>query len=246
MMKDRALDPRTKLIIVMSISSLSVFIREPKYLIAILVIALFVSKMMKSEIFMILKKLRRILSLFMAMVLIQSLFIKGGNPIIALGEITLLTDVGILRALEFLIRISIILLSASILMTSSSRELLQGLIEWRIPYEIAFMVSVGIRFLPLLREEIEDTLTAVQLRGIDMEKLTLKEKIHLYSNIFTPVVTGAILKSQSLSIAMEARGFRAYNHRTSYLKLRMKARDYLISSFSILVSILIACLYILR
>lgn len=246
MIQYKSLDPRTKLIIVISISSLSVFIQDIKYLILVFVMAIFVSKLLNSEIFMVFRKLRKILGVFAAMIIIQSLFVKGGNPIIALGEITLLTDVGILMALGFLLRISIILVSASILMTSTSREVLQGLVEWKIPYEIAFMVSVAIRFLPLLKEELEDTLIAIQLRGIEMKTLSIKGKIKLYSYIFTPVVAGAIVKSQRLSIAMECRGFRAFNNRTSYKKLKMNKRDYIVSISSIVTSILIAYIYVLR
>lgn len=244
MIRDRSLDPRTKLIIVMAISSLSVFIRDLRYLTCILFAAIIISQIMKSQVFVVLKKLRRLLGVFIAMILIQSLFIKGGNPVLAIWNITILTDIGIFRALEFIIRISIILVSATLLMTSTSREILQGLIEWKIPYEIAFMVSVGIRFLPMLREELEDTLTAIQLRGIDMEKLTFKKKVEIYSYIFTPVVAGAVLKSQKLAIAMECRGFRALPKRTSYLKLRMKTRDYIISAVSIIISIFIVYIYL--
>ncbi|SHK23255.1 energy-coupling factor transporter transmembrane component T family protein [Paramaledivibacter caminithermalis] len=244
MIQDKSLDPRTKLIIVISISSLSVFIQDLRYLIIILAIAILVSKILGSEIFTVLKKLRRMLGVFIAMIIVQSLFIKGGNPLIMIGKFTLLTDIGIFRASEFLLRISIILVSATILMTSTSREILQGLVEWKIPYEIAFMVSVAIRFLPLLGEELQDTLTAIQLRGIDMDKLSIKEKIKLYSHIFTPVVAGAIVKSQRLSIAMECRGFRAYNKRTSYIKLKMNTKDYLISTASIITSIFIAYIYL--
>lgn len=245
MIRDRFLDPRTKLIIVMSISSLSVLIRDISYFICILLGAVVISKIMGSEVLVVLNKLRRFFKVFVAMVLIQSLFIRGGNPIVIIGNITILTDIGIIRALEFIIRMAIILVSATLLMTSTSREILQGLIEWKIPYEIAFMVSVGIRFLPMLREELEDNITAIQLRGIDMEKLTFKKKVEIYSYIFTPVVAGAVLKSQRLAMAMECRGFRAFPKRTSYLRLRMKTRDYIISITSILISIFILYIYLI-
>ncbi|WP_432402563.1 energy-coupling factor transporter transmembrane component T family protein [Wukongibacter sp. M2B1] len=245
MIRDRFLDPRTKLIIVMSISSLSVLIRDISYLICILLGAVVISKIMGSEVLVVLNKLRRFFKVFVAMALIQSLFIRGGNPIVIIGNITILTDIGIIRALEFIIRMAIILVSATLLMTSTSREILQGLIEWKIPYEIAFMVSVGIRFLPMLREELEDNITAIQLRGIDMEKLTFKKKVEIYSYIFTPVVAGAVLKSQRLAMAMECRGFRAFPKRTSYLRLKMKTRDYIISITSILISIFILYIYLI-
>lgn len=243
MIQYKPLDPRTKLIIVISISSLSVLIRDLRYLALIFAISIIISKLLKSEVLIVFKKLRRLFRLFIAITIMQSFFVKGGTSIISIGEVAIFTDIGLFRALEFLFRISIIMISAAMLMTSTSREVLQGLIEWKIPYEIAFMVSVAIRFLPLLSEELEDTLTAIKLRGIDIDRLPIRKKIQIYSYIFTPVVVGGIVKAKRLSIAMEARGFRAFNHRTSYRKLRLGKKDYLISSISIMASVLIFYIY---
>ncbi len=242
--RDRYLDPRTKLFIVLCISSLAVWIQDVTYLSVILVIAIIIGNVLKSEFFSVIKKLRKMLGIFLAMIIIQSVFTKIGNPIFEIGSITLLTDVGLLRAINFILRISIILVSATIITTSTSREIVQGLVELKIPYEISFMVSVAIRFLPMLMEEIKDTLIAVQLRGIDLERLTFKQKIKIYSNIFTPVVVSTIIKSQKLSVAMESRGFRAYDKRTSYMKLNMVTKDYIIIVISTVFSFTIGYLYL--
>lgn len=59
----------------------------------------------------------------------------------------------------------IIISSALLLLTAKPMELVLGLIRLKIPYEIAFMVLLAIRFLPVLVEEVQDALTAIQLRG---------------------------------------------------------------------------------
>ena len=128
----------------------------------------------------------------------------------------------------------IIIFSATIVISSSYREIVQGLVQLKIPYEIAFMVSVGIRFLPMLRNEFKDVMTAIQLRGVDFKKIPIKKRVRVYSYVFTPVVAGAIKKAQKLSIAMETRAFRAFPNRTSYLVLKMTARDHIVIVFSFL------------
>ncbi len=242
--QDRYLDPRTKLFIVLCISSLAVWIQDIRYLTIILLIAIIVGKILKCEFFSVIKKIKKMLGIFLAMIVIQSIFTIEGSALLKLGSITLLTDVGMLKALNFILRISIILVSATIITTSTSREIIQGLVELKIPYEISFMVSVAIRFLPMLMEEIKDTFIAIQLRGINFNDLNYKQKIKIYSYIFTPVVVSTIMKSQKLSIAMESRGFRAYNKRTSYLKLNMMARDYIIIIISLALSIGMGYIYI--
>src|SRR5690606_22844110 len=112
-----------------------------------------------------------------------------------------------LRAIEFILRLSVIISSSAIITTSSSREIVQGLIQFHIPYEIAFMVSVSIRFLPVFRDEIMDMIIAIQLRGIDLKRVRFNEKLRIYRYIFVPVVINSLLKAKQLSAAMEMRGF---------------------------------------
>jgi len=100
------------------------------------------------------------------------------------------------------------------------------------------MVSIAIRFLPILKEEMSDMIIAIQLRGIDIKKVKLIKKIKIYKYIMLPIVTNSILKARELSLAMEMRGFRAYSTRTSYMVLKMNRLDYLIIASSIVVTIL--------
>ncbi len=104
--------------------------------------------------------------------------------------------------------------------------LLQGLLKCKIPYDLAFMVCIGLRFIPILSEEIKDTFIAIQIRGINIKKLKLKKKLELVSITLMPVVIGTIDKSKKLSASIESRGFRRYPTRTSIYELRFSLKDY--------------------
>ncbi|MTI68455.1 MAG: energy-coupling factor transporter transmembrane protein EcfT [Firmicutes bacterium] len=243
-MEKNKLDPRTKLTLVLCISSLSVIIQNINILTGILVISIIISNLLGANIYSVIKKIKGLVKIFIAIIIIQSLFINYGEAIIQINGYKILTDVGLIKGLEFIFRMAIIIVSATIITTSSSREIVQGLIQLKIKYEIAFMVSVGIRFLPILTQEIKDSIKAIQLRGIEINKLSIKKRIEIYSYIFMPVVAGSIIKAQNLSTAMETRAFRAYDKRSSFNELKLNNIDYLIIIGSFLFTILILALYL--
>lgn len=232
------LDPRTKIVIVLSLSTLSLIYDDISMLIVFLSISCLCSVLMNSNLIAILVRLKKLICVMAAIAIVQSLFIKTGNPILKIGTFTLLTDYGIIKSLEFVLRLGIIIVSAAIITTSSSREIVQGLVQWRCPYEIAFMVSVAIRFLPIFKEEMTDMVIAIQLRGIDLKRVKLEKKIKVYKYILFPIVTNSILKAKELSTAMEMRGFRAYPSRTSYMTLKMQNIDYIVIIISFIFAIL--------
>lgn len=239
MMKNYKIDPRPKLIIVLLLSTLALIYSDVYMLVIVLIISFLITLLVKSDILVTFLKLKKLLKLMLFIALMQSLLIKTGQPIIKLSSFVIVTDYGITSALQFVLRISIIVVSATILTTSTSREIVQGLVQWKCPYEIAFMVSIAIRFLPILREEMSDTVIAIQLRGIELNKIKLNKKIEIYKYILLPIVTNSILKARELSSAMEMRAFRAYSTRTSYMVLKMTIYDFLIIALSILVTILL-------
>ncbi len=181
--------------------------------------------------------MKRFIKLLLGITILQSVFTFSGTPLIQIGGITLLTDYGILQGLEFVLRVSIILMLGCVLATSNQREVTQGLVQLKVPYEIAFMSTLGIRFLPIFSEEFVDSLNAILLRGIDIKHLKWKKKISLYTYIMTPVFVHSFFKAKDMAIAMELRGFRVYDKRTSYMTLHMNKVDYIvmISSFVLLI-----------
>ncbi|MCG8481938.1 MAG: energy-coupling factor transporter transmembrane protein EcfT [Clostridia bacterium] len=237
------LDARTKLVIVMALSSLSILITNLIWLAIIFFVSMAAAFMLNVNFYKILKRLKRIFHVILILVVVQSIFTRGGEPILSIGSITIVSDLGLQMAGQFALRVGIIISSATILTTSSYREIVQGLVQWKMPYEIAFMVSVAIRFLPTFTEEFKDAVVALQLRGIEFEKIPLSKKIKVYSYLFFPVVSNAVLKAQELSMAMETRAFRAYPVRTSYMVLKMKPMDYAMITLSLILTISAMLLY---
>jgi energy-coupling factor transporter transmembrane protein EcfT len=60
-----------------------------------------------------------------------------------------------------------------------------------------------------------------------IKKTSLRKQAGAYLSIVMPIVAGAIRRAEHMSIAMEARGFRAYPRRTSMRSLKMRTADWL-------------------
>jgi energy-coupling factor transport system permease protein len=224
---EKSLDPRAKLVMVLVVSTLAVWSRDARILGFLLFLSLLACYWVGSDMGALFKKLKRFVWIFVAMAIIQSIFTSGGTPLVALGRLVLVSDVGLMRSIQIVLRFLIIVSSALVMTSSHAREIIQGLVQWRIPYELAFMVSVAIRFLPLLQEEVTDMMTAIQLRGVNLKQIPVPRRLKTYSYLLMPMIASVLMKSRDLSMAMEMRAFRAYPTRTSLRILTFVPLDYI-------------------
>lgn len=220
------LDPRTRIIIVALISTAAIVIRNIYGLLLLLLLTLVYCFIMRLPIVNTIKKLRKFLYVFISLIFIQSIFIKGGNGLIYLAGFKILTTEGLIIGISIIIRMSIIILSAVIIASSGTLNIIYGLIAMKLPYEIAYMVLIAMKFLPMFKDEFTDSTTAIQLAGADLKKVPLRQKLSLYTYVLTPSVINSLRRAKYISAAMECRGFRAYTDRTAYAKLKMKGLDY--------------------
>ncbi|NCA67356.1 MAG: energy-coupling factor transporter transmembrane protein EcfT [Clostridia bacterium] len=220
------LDPRIKLLLIAMLTSLAVFAKDIVYLGAVALTALLLDIMLRANILDALKRIRHFLSLIVFIAVVQSLTVKSGKSIVSIGNFTFISSAGLLNGAEFALRMGIIILASIIATTEKGRGMTDALIKLKLPYEIAFMVSVTIRFIPMFREEFASRLTALKLRGINIKKLNICKKVKVYTYLLSPTVAGSIIKSRELANAMEARAFRAYPQRTMLRDLRLKFIDY--------------------
>ncbi len=235
------IDPRTRLAIVIGFSTLSVLALDIVYLGVLFLVIMVLDLIIGINLLETLKKLRFLLTILVFITILQSLTIKGGRTLISIGKLRLLTQVGIIKGGEFALRMFILIFASAVVIKAEGREMIDGLIKLKLPYELAFMTSIALRFLPVFREEFTNRLMAIRMRGINLKKLSLSKKIKVYSYIIFPTVSGSILKSKQLATAMEARAFRAYPKRTMLRELKFKLIDYCIISFVLIFVIAFLC-----
>ncbi len=224
------LDPRSKMLTVLVLTSLSVVTKDPLPAFFLLGVTLLVALLFQGNL-SVLYKMLRLLPLFLLLIPVHSFFSQEGVALLVVFSTPLMTTFGVLRVFLLFLRLTSIILASSILLSLDTRDMIQGLIQWRIPYEIAFMVQLGLSFLPLLGQELADALIAIQLRGLEIARLPLKKKLALYSYLFLPVLVGVLMKARQISMTLEMRAFRFTSRRTSFRRLTLSPLDYLWSVF---------------
>lgn len=231
MLKD--LDPRARLCATTAVTLVGLFARDILVLAVAFACTAVFTALLGADVLRVIIKLRRFLMIITAAALLQSIFVRAGTVLLEIGGFILLTSGGITGGALVLFRMGILLMCGAAVAASGTRRNIQALIQLKLPYEIAFMVCVGLHFIPVMMQELRDSIIAVQLRGIDLKNIAVRKRVRVYTYIFLPAMGSAIIKAQDLAANIELRGFRAYKERTSLTVLRMRVLDYAVSAIFI-------------
>ena len=201
------LDPRTKIVMLFSISGVAMLTTNLWFLVGLLAFTIVVLLVGKVGLSRQKKQFMGIISMLIFLFLIQAIFGQA-----YFGAV-------------LCVRLVIVVMSALILLTGQMRDYLLGMVQWKLPYELAYMVTLAFHFFPILREEALDVYYSIQLRGCELKKTSLKNKLLAFKGMCIPILAGALSRAQDTAIAMEARGFRMYRTRTYMRKLTLKKKD---------------------
>jgi energy-coupling factor transport system permease protein len=106
------------------------------------------------------------------------------------------------------------------------------------------MMSIALRFIPILLEETDKIMKAQIARGADFESGNIIKKSKAMVPLLVPLFISAFRRANDLAMAMEARCYRGGDKRTKMKPLRYKKRDY--SGYGIVAAYLVLCVFIGR
>ncbi len=113
-------------------------------------------------------------------------------------------------------------------MTDGMEKALAPLRRFRVPvHEISMMMSIALRFIPILLEETDKIMKAQQARGADFESGNLIQRAKSMVPILVPLFLSAFRRANDLAMAMEARCYRGGEGRTKMKPLQYQKRDYI-------------------
>lgn len=233
------LDPRVKLITtIIFIISLFVVDNFIGYIIAALFLVI-VIKMSKVPFKFMVKGMKSIMVLLLITV-IFNLFLTPGEALITVWKITI-TKEGLKTAVFMAIRLTFLIIGSSVMtLTTTPNNLTDGLEKLMRPlrvihvpvHEIAMMMSIALRFIPILLEETDKIMKAQIARGADFESGNLIKKAKSLVPLLVPLFISAFRRANDLAMAMEARCYRGGDHRTKMKPLQYKKRDALAYTFT--------------
>ena len=246
------LDPRVKLICtLLYLISLFLFSSIPGYLVAtvFLVCVIHISKVPFSY---IVKGLKPVIMLLMITVLFN-LFLTRQGDVLFHAWIFTITEGGLRTAVYMAIRLVYLIIGSSLMtFTTTPNELTDGieavlhpLNKIHVPvHEIAMMMSIALRFIPILLEETDKIMKAQLARGADFESGNILQRAKSMVPILVPLFVSAFRRANDLAMAMEARCYRGGDGRTKMKPLRYKSRDY--AAYIIVIAYVVAVVAIGR
>lgn len=147
-----------------------------------------------------------------------------------------ITEEGIETAVKMVLRLIYLILGTSLMtLTTTPNELTDGLEKAlrplqavRVPvHEIAMMMAIALRFIPILIEETDKIMRAQMARGADFENGNLIQRAKAMVPLLVPLFISAFRRANDLAMAMEARCYRGGAGRTKMKPLRYAKRDYI-------------------
>lgn len=226
------LDPRVKLVgTIVYIISLFVFRSWVGYVLATLALAA-VIKISKVPFKFMIRGLKAIVVLLLITV-IFNLFLTPGETLVQIWKLRI-TKEGVVTAVFMIFRLMYLIISSSVLtLTTTPNHLTDGLEKGLNPlkkikvpvHEIAMIMSIALRFIPILLEETDKIMKAQMARGADFESGNLIQKAKAMVPLLVPLFISAFRRATDLAMAMEARCYRGGEGRTKMKPLKYASRD---------------------
>lgn len=182
---------------------------------------------------LILKSFKPLLPIVLLTTVLQLYYIKTGDILFQWKFITI-TDAGVFNAVFIIIRIFTLLLISSLLtyttaptdLTDAIEKLLSPLKVFKVDvHTFAMMMTIALRFIPTLIDEIDRIMSAQKARGADFESGNLINRIKALFPIFIPLFISAFKRAIELTDAMSCRCYTGGEGRTRLRQMKMTYRD---------------------
>ena len=242
------LDPRVKLVGTLCyIISLFVINNWPGYIIATAFLFMVIALSRVPVKFMVRGLKAIVLLLFIAGFV--NLFFTPGEVLWAWKKLSI-TNEGIILASTMVLRLIFLIMGSSIMtLTTTPNNLTDGLEKglsflkiFKVPvHEIAMMMSIALRFIPILLEETDKIMKAQIARGADFESKNIIKKAKALVPLLVPLFVSAFRRANDLALAMEARCYRGGDGRTKMKPLVYKKHD--AAAYLVILLYMIVCVY---
>ncbi|MDX2242798.1 MAG: CbiQ family ECF transporter T component [Leptolyngbyaceae cyanobacterium bins.302] len=145
------------------------------------------------------------------------------------------------RSLDLGIRVStlfftLIYSTTLFLLTTAPEEVTAAIENWLAPLrrfnvpvtEIALTLTLSLRFIPLVLEEVQNLVRSISTRAINWKKLGMRRTIQVWLLVAERLLENLLLRAEQIAGAMQVRGFTTPNsHQVQWHQFRFRMRDWL-------------------
>ncbi len=172
--------------------------------------------------------------LILLITVVFNLFLTPGTTLVSFWKLTI-TYEGLDFATKMAVRLIFLIIGSSLMtltttpnqLTDALESVMGPLKKLHVPvHEISMMMSIALRFIPILMEETDKIMKAQIARGADFESKNLMKKIRSLVPLLVPLFVSAFRRANDLAMAMEARCYKGGEGRTKMKPLVYRTGDY--------------------
>lgn len=227
------LDARTKLILVFAVLIIIFLCKNFFSLGLIFAFSLICVLISKIPFGTVIKGLKTIIFVIILTAVLQIFYNHDGTVLLEWKKIQITTG-GVNTAIFIAVRIISLIFISSLLTYTTSPTLLTDGIErllkplklFRLePHTLAMMMTIALRFIPTLIEEVDHIMSAQKARGADMETGSIVKRAKALIPVLIPLFVNSFRRAYDLAYAMECRCYRGGNGRTRMRVMKFSYRD---------------------
>jgi len=196
---------------------------------------------------LIFRGLRTILFMLTFALIINLFLAPGENTLFRLG-ILRITEEGLILGAKMALRLTLLVIGTSILtlttspikLTDGIEALLKPLKMIKVPaHDIAMMMTIVLRFIPTLADEMAKIIRAQKARGANFDTGGIRKRAKNLLPILVPLFVSAFKRADELATAMEARCYRGDTNRTKLKEMKMTPKDWIALGAIIIATVII-------
>ena len=183
---------------------------------------------------MFFKSLKPILPIILLTAALNIFYINKGEVLLSFWRVSITTG-GLATAFFMAVRIVCLIMCSSLLtytttptdLTDAIERLLSPLKLLHIQvHTLAMMMTLALRFIPTLIEEIERITNAQKARGADFESGGFLQRVKAMIPILIPLFVSAFRRAYELSFAMSCRCYHGGEGRTRMRQMKLHVSDF--------------------
>jgi energy-coupling factor transport system permease protein len=113
--------------------------------------------------------------------------------------------------------------------TAGLENLLHPLRRFKLPItEVVLTLTLALRFIPLVLEEVQNLVRSVRTRAINWKKLGFQGTVQVWAAVAEKLVDNLLVRAEQIASAMQVRGFTSANqHQVKWHQFRFQLWDWI-------------------
>lgn len=226
-------DPRVKIILTL-VFIFIIFFCKNFFSLGLMVAALLAGVLLSCVPLKMMLKSMRAITFIIILTALLNLFYSTGGKVLVSFKFFKITDTGVYTAIFVAVRIMALIVGSTLLtytttptmLTDAIERLLKPLKLFHVPvHTLAMMMTLALRFIPTLMEEIDKIMNAQKARGADLESGGLMQRAKALVPILIPLFVSSFRRAYELAFAMECRCYTGGEGRTRMKQMKLKGLD---------------------